>query len=235
MRIVGSRKASQRQQHAAPGQHARQHVRDAMRLGNGKRLRLRRLVETMPPGSAGQRTLNTQEGADQAQEGNSLPQHRSAVARAIREDFDHHAGTRGRSRRGRRSGDRSTGLPRSPAMPKALSRSRNLLNLAMLAVDLRTVPVIERYTTVSVWMTSRPNFTPSSSGPSVTPVAADDHVAGGQVGHVVFLASGSLMPISRRARRFSCVSRIRRPCIWPPTQRSAAAASTPSGAPPMPR
>src|ERR1700730_14171395 len=45
---------------------------------------------------------------------------------------------------------------------------------------------------------------------------------------------GSVTPILRARSRFSSVSRISRHCIWPPMQRSATAASTPSGAPPVP-
>ena len=43
------------------------------------------------------------------------------------------------------------------------------------------------------------------------------------------------MPMPRARSIFAGVSRIKRPCICPPTQRKAAAASTPSGAPPIPR
>jgi putative transposase len=45
---------------------------------------------------------------------------------------------------------------------------------------------------------------------------------------------GLSMPILAARSRFSMVSSTRRHCICPPMQRSAAAASTPSGAPPMP-
>src|ERR1700719_953031 len=45
---------------------------------------------------------------------------------------------------------------------------------------------------------------------------------------------GSVTPIFWARSRFSSLSRISRHCIWPPMQRSATAASTPSGAPPGP-
>jgi hypothetical protein len=49
-----------------------------------------------------------------------------------------------------------------------------------------------------------------------------------------YFRSGSETPILAARSRFSGVSRIRRPCICPPMQRSAPAAITPSGAAPMP-
>ena len=59
----------------------------------------------------------------------------------------------------------------------------------------------------------------------------EHHVARGQF-ISVYLRLRSLMPhlAARGARHL--VAEDQPPCIWPPTQRSAAAASTPSGAPP---
>jgi hypothetical protein len=95
------------------------------------------------------------------------------------------------------------------------------------------VPVTERITTVSVSMSSLPNFTPRSMSPLVTPVAANRQ-SPRTMSSMLYFLRGSRMPILLARSRFSSVSSTRRHCICPPMQRSADAASTPSGAPPMP-
>src|SRR5262249_45801124 len=97
----------------------------------------------------------------------------------------------------------------------------------------RTVPVTERITTVSVSITSLRKRTPLSRSPLVTPVAANRQ-SPLTMSSIWYFLRGSLIPIFLARSRFSSVSSTRRHCIWPPMQRSAAAASTPSGAPPMP-
>ena len=79
-----------------------------------------------------------------------------------------------------------------------------------------------------------PNFTPFSIGPVVTPVAANRQ-SPLTMSSISYFFFGSLMPIFSVRSRNSSLSITSRVCIWPPMQRSAAAASTPSGAPPMPR
>src|SRR5262245_49174998 len=69
--------------------------------------------------------------------------------------------------------------------------------------------------------------------PLVTPVAANKQ-SPFTMSPIPYFLRGSLMPIFPARSRFSSVSSTSRHCIWPPMQRSAAAASTPSGAPPMP-
>ena len=58
----------------------------------------------------------------------------------------------------------------------------------------RTVPVIDRITTVSVSITSFPNFTPRSIGPEVTPVAANRQ-SPRTISSISNFLFGSLMPI----------------------------------------
>jgi hypothetical protein len=94
--------------------------------------------------------------------------------------------------------------------------------------------VVERITTVSVWITSLWNCTPFSIAPVVTPVAANRQ-SPFTMSSISNRLRASLIPIFKARSRLSSVSRTSRHCIWPPMQRSAAAASTPSGAPPMPR
>ena len=67
----------------------------------------------------------------------------------------------------------------------------------------------------------------------MTPVAANTQ-SPDTMSSMSYFLRGSLMPILAARSRFSSVSNTSRPCIWPPMQRNAAAASTPSGAPPMP-
>ena len=98
----------------------------------------------------------------------------------------------------------------------------------------RTVPVTDRITTVSVSMISLRNFTPRSMAPSVTPVAANRQ-SPRTMSSISYFFLGSLMPIFSVRSRKASLSMTSRVCICPPMQRSAAAASTPSGAPPMPR
>ena len=98
----------------------------------------------------------------------------------------------------------------------------------------RTVPVLERSTTVSVSANSPRKCTPSSSEPSVTPVA-EKITSPEAISFMEYLRRMSVMPMAAARVSSSFFSGCSRPCIWPPMQRSAAAASTPSGAPPMPK
>mgnify|MGYP004520463529 CR=1 FL=1 len=76
--------------------------------------------------------------------------------------------------------------------------------------------------------------TPRRKAPVVTPVAANSTSPRASSWVANFL-SGSVMPISAARWRWASSSYSSRPWSWPPMQRSAAAASTPSGAPPEPR
>ena len=69
--------------------------------------------------------------------------------------------------------------------------------------------------------------------PSVTPVAANNTSPLASCESVYF-ASKSSMPIRVARPTSSSFLNKRRPCICPPIQRRAAAANTPSGAPPDP-
>src|SRR5215468_318061 len=60
-------------------------------------------------------------------------------------------------------------------------------------------------------------------GPSVTPVAANRQ-SPLTMSPIWYFLRGSLMPIFAARSRFSSVSSTSRHCIWPPMQRSAAAA-----------
>src|SRR4028119_1455325 len=85
---------------------------------------------------------------------------------------------------------------------------------------------------VSVSMTSWPNLTPLRSAPSVTPAAATITPPEASSVRSYFL-SGSFTPMPAARLRFSSVSRMRRPCICPPMQRSAPAAGPPPAAAPL--
>ena len=99
----------------------------------------------------------------------------------------------------------------------------------------RTVPVFERMTTVSVSAKSPRKCTPSSSEPSVTPVAEKMTSPEAMSCMRVFAVDVGDAHLAPRRSRSSSFMRLRGgPCICPPMQRSAAAASTPSGAPPSP-
>ncbi len=99
---------------------------------------------------------------------------------------------------------------------------------------IRTVPVTERMT--MDWVVAPPakRRTPFSMLPSVTPVAAN-MTSPPASSWRLYLRSKSVIPQRVARARSSSLRNTRRPCIWPPMQRSAAAASTPSGAPPMPQ
>src|SRR4029078_13313981 len=71
-------------------------------------------------------------------------------------------------------------------------------------------------------------------GPHLTPVAAQSQ-SPLTMSSIWYFFFGSLMPIFNVRPPSSSVSIINRVCICPPVQRRAEAASTPSGAPPMPR
>ena len=116
-----------------------------------------------------------------------------------------------------------------------MSAEMEFVELPVLGAERRTVPVAERITTVSVSITSFANLHAAQQravgdAGRREQAVAPHHVLASRISCV-----GSLMPILAARSRFSSVSRMSRPCIWPPMQRSAAAASTPSGAPPMPR
>src|ERR1700731_97782 len=72
-------------------------------------------------------------------------------------------------------------------------------------------------------MMSLRNLTPRSIEPSVTPVA-ENRQSPRTMSSIWYFLRGSRIPILAARSRFSSVSRIRRLCIWPPMQRSAAAA-----------
>ena len=98
----------------------------------------------------------------------------------------------------------------------------------------RTVWLHERMTTVEVSTLFLREADAVEQGAVGDAGGGEEHVAGGElVGRVFAVGVGDAHAAG--ALLFSSVSRIRRPCIWPPMQRSAAAASTPSGAPPEPR
>ncbi len=98
----------------------------------------------------------------------------------------------------------------------------------------RTVPVSERNDRLGLDHSPRKR-TPRTRSPLVTPVAATTVSALAQVHQVVLPLRVLDAHTPARASTLASVSSTRRPCIWPPTQRSAPAASTPSGAAPMPR
>src|SRR5690606_1506548 len=62
---------------------------------------------------------------------------------------------------------------RAPAGRASACGNQNLSRSWCRALISRTVPEDERMTMVWVWITSRPNLTPDSMLPSVTPVAAN--------------------------------------------------------------
>ena len=78
-----------------------------------------------------------------------------------------------------------------------------------------------------------PVRTPRNIGPPVTPVAANI-TSPFAISMMSYFCFGSEIPMLRARSICASFSNSRRPCICPPVQRSAAAASTPSGAPPMP-
>src|ERR1700736_1348325 len=75
--------------------------------------------------------------------------------------------------------------------------------------------------------------TPRSIVPLVTPVAANMTSPEARSSSL-YLRSRSATPMRWARARSLSLRNSRRPCIWPPMQRNAAAASTPSGAPPEP-
>src|SRR5690606_13875267 len=99
----------------------------------------------------------------------------------------------------------------------------------------RTVRERDRITTewVVYWREPGITLTPSSMEPSVTPVAAKI-TSPRAMSSVEYLRSKSVMPQRMARARSSSLRNRSRPWIWPPMARRAAAASTPSGAPPEP-
>src|SRR5271165_20970 len=96
-----------------------------------------------------------------------------------------------------------------------------------------SVPVFDRITTECVDAPPGNRRTPRSIVPLVTPVAANITSPEAR-SKSLYLRSRSVTPRRRARPRSSSLRNNSRPCIWPPMQRNAAAASTPSGAPPEP-
>jgi len=79
---------------------------------------------------------------------------------------------------------------------------------------------------VRVLIPPRRRTAPSSKSPW-SHLSRQDHVAGHQIIEIVAL-SGILQPAALRLQFLGLIANTNRACICPPTQRSAAAASTPS-------
>src|ERR1700722_5736752 len=205
----------------AAGEDARQQFGDLMTLCDRQRPRRAALVEPVAPGAPGRRILDAEEEA--------ILSHGAIVTLSCSAKAGHPVNA---------SIAEQLDLPRLLDHP--LSRVMtspiysNLSSFRCSATMRRTVPLAERITTVSVSMRPWPNLTPRSMRPSVTPVAANKQ-SPRTMSSIKYFLRVSLMPILAARSRFSSVSITRRHCIWPPMQRSAAAASTPSGAPPVPR